>query len=147
MESINGNFNGKDLFREKLQHVLDNYKITLKTLSKVTGIDYDWLVDYVNCKSNYNDLPLIERSSLFRIIIMMSDGIPMTSHDERVKAVIDVLVDMFQIKLETLAIYAGLEIEDVESFMNDINSISYEKRYKLSTVALMLHYLFKKSIK
>ena len=62
MESINESFNGKDLFREKMQTILNDYKITLKTLSKVTQIDYLWLTDYVNGKKNGNNLSMISTS-------------------------------------------------------------------------------------
>lgn len=144
MESVNGSFNGKDLFREKLQTILNDYKITLKTLSKVTQIDYLWLTDYVNGKKNRNDLSMMDMLSLSRLIIMLSDGMELVDEDERISGVIDVLSGEFEIKIETLAIYAGLEIEDLKSFMKDTNSISYQKRYKLATTTLFLHYLFKK---
>lgn len=139
------NFNGKDLFRKKLQTIVGKYKITLKTLSKVTGIDYVWLTDYVNDKNSYNDLSVIDRSSLWDMLMMLSDGVPAVKEDNRIKAVIRVLVTQLEISHETLAIYAGIETEDVKNFMYDANSISYEKKYKLATITLFLHYLFKKS--
>ncbi|MBZ9689864.1 hypothetical protein G9F72_026715 [Clostridium estertheticum] len=66
------------------------------------------------------------------------------NEDERVKAVIDVLIAEFEINYETLAIYVGLMVEEVQSFMNDTNSISIEKKYKLAVASLSLHYLFKR---
>ena len=138
------NFNGKDLFRKKLQTIVGKYKITLKTLSKVTGIDYVWLTDYVNDKNNYNDLSVIDRSSLWDMLMMLSDGVPAVKEDNRIKAVIRVLAFQLEISYDTLAIYAGIATEDVQSFMNDPSSISYEKKYKLATITLFLHYLFKK---
>ncbi len=142
---MNENFNGKDLFREKLQTIVGDYKITLKTLSKVTGIDYPWLTDYIEGKENYNDLSTIERSSLWDMLMMLSDGVPAVKEDDRIKAVIRVLAAQLEISHETLAIYAGIKIEDVQNFMIDASSISYEKKYKLATVTLFLHYLFKKA--
>ena len=135
----------KDLFREKLQTIVGDYKITLKTLSQVTGINYVWLTDYINGKGNYNDLSVPDRSSLWDMLMMLSDGVPAVKEDNRIKAVIRVLVDKLEISHETLAIYAGIEIEDVQNFMENPDSISYEKKYKLATVALFLHYLFKKT--
>lgn len=75
---------------------------------------------------------------------MLSEGIIMINENDRVKGVIDVLIEEFEIKYETLAIYAGIQLEDVISFMNDSNSINYEKKYKLAVASLFLHYLFKK---
>jgi len=79
------------------------------------------------------------------MIFMLSEGIVMINEDDRVKGVIDVLIGEFGIKYETLAIYAGIGLEDVQSFMNNTNSISIEKKYKLAVASLFLHYLFKKS--
>ncbi len=141
---MNDNFNGKDLFREKLKTIVGEYKITLKTLSKVTGIDYLWLTDYIDGKGNYIDLSSRDRSSLWDMLMMLSDGVPAVKEDNRIKAVINVLAAQLEISHETLGIYAGIEAEDVQSFMRDASSISYEKKYKLATVTLFLHYLFKK---
>lgn len=68
----------------------------------------------------------------------------MIKENDRVKGVIDVLIDEFEIKYETLAIYSGIGLEDVKSFINESNSISYKKKYKLAVVSLFLHYLLKK---
>ena len=79
------------------------------------------------------------------MIFMLSEGIMMINEDERVKAVIDVLIGEFEISHETLAIYSGLEVGDLQSFMNDTNSVSCEKKYKLAVASLFLHYLLKNS--
>nr|WP_329603979.1 HTH domain-containing protein [Clostridium hydrogenum] len=39
----------------------------------------------------------------------------------------------------------GIKLEELQSFMKDTNSISYEKKYKLATSSLFLHYLLKKT--
>ena len=67
----------------------------------------------------------------------------MIREDERIKGVIEVLVQIFGLEYETISLYAGLEKQDVENFMKDANLIDYEKRYKLATTSMMLHYLFK----
>lgn len=79
--------------------------------------------------------------ALSNMVSMLSYG--RINEDERVKAIIDVLISEFEINNETLAIYSGLGVEDVRSFMKDTNSISIEKKYKLSVASLFLHYLFK----
>ena len=66
------------------------------------------------------------------------------NEDERVKGIIDVLINEFEINNETIAIYSGLELGDLQSFMNDTNSVSCEKKYKLAVASLFLHYLLKK---
>lgn len=80
-------------------------------------------------KNNSNTPNPLHLSSM---ILMLTDGILEVNEDNRVIAVIDVLVSEFEIKYETLAIYAKLEVEDVEKFMKDTNPISTEKKYKLA---------------
>lgn len=136
----------KDLLSENIKNLLRDYKFTIESLAKITQLDYTWLKDYVDGKNNKNDLPMIEGISLSRMSFMLLEGVKSTNDDDRVKCVIDILVDEFEIKFETLAIYAELNLEEIENFMNDTNSISYEKRYKLAVASLFLHYLFKKTL-
>ncbi|MBE0069959.1 MULTISPECIES: HTH domain-containing protein [Thermoanaerobacterium] len=132
--------------RKKLLYVIDKYKITLNTLSKVTGIDINWLSDYINGKREIDDLSDNLKGFFFTdLIFLLSDGMEIDK-DERIKGVIDVLVQIFDLKYETISLYAGLEKQDIENFMNDTNSINYEKKYKLAAACMMLHYIFKQPI-
>ncbi|WP_253199000.1 HTH domain-containing protein [Clostridium estertheticum] len=81
---------------------------------------------------------------LSNMIYMLSDGILIINEADRIKGVIDILISEFEIKYETLAIYAKLELEDVQNFMDDTNSISIEKKYKLAVAVLFFHYLFER---
>ena len=152
----------EDVIRKDIENLLENYKIELKSLSKMIGVDYVWLKDYMDGKnklydfftnvvnSGENNEASLEKSNipnplrLCNIISMLSEGVVMVNEDDRVKAVIDVLISEFEISYETLAIYSGLELVDLQSFMNDTNSVSCEKKYKLAVASLFLHYLFKK---
>lgn len=163
MESIGENLNQNDDTRQNIQNLIKNYKIELKSLSKMIGVDYVWLKDYVDGKNDLNDFyinimnfnennkEILNNSNipnpswLSNMIFMLSEGILMINENDRVKGVIDILIDEFEIKHETLAIYAGIGLEDVKSFMNDTNFLSDEKKYKLAVASLFLHYLLKKT--
>ena len=152
----------EDVIRKDIENLLENYKIELKSLSKMIGVDYVWLKDYMDGKNKLHDFftniinsgenkeesfknsNIPNPSHLSNIIFMLSEGIVMINEDDRVKGVIDVLIGEFEISYETLAIYSGLELGDLQSFMNDTNSISCEKKYKLAVASLFLHYLCKK---
>lgn len=136
----------KDIIREKLLIAIKEYKITLNTLNKVTGIDTNWLSDYINNKKEIHTLPIEKYGPLFEVTIFLSEGIKMVSEDERIKGVIDVLVEISGLKYETISLYAGLEKQDIENFMKDTTLIGYEKKYKLATASMILHYLFKNPI-
>ncbi|MBU3201654.1 hypothetical protein LL037_12185 [Clostridium estertheticum] len=141
-QSVSKNINQNDcIIRGDIQNLINNYKIELKSLSKITGLDYVWLKDFMDGENNSN---IPEPAHLSNMIYMLSDGILMINEDDRIKGVIDVLISEFEIKYETLAIYAKLELEDVQNFMDDTNSISIEKKYKLAVAVLFLHYLFKR---
>lgn len=80
--------------------------------------------------------------NLVETVMMLSYGLPMISDDDRIKGVVDVLEQIFKVSYDTIALYTGLTIEDIENFMEN-NLTSYEKKYKLATTTMMLHYLFK----
>lgn len=143
MQSI-GLVGGPDIIREKLLIAIKEYKITLDTLNKVTEIEINWLSDYTNEKKELADLPSEKYFLLSHLTIFLSEGIKMVNEDERIKGVIDVLIQIFGLKYETLSLYSGLEKQDIENFMKDTTLIDYEKKYKLATTSMMLHYLFKK---
>ena len=151
----------EDVIRKDIENLLKNYKIELKSLSKMIGVDYVWLKDYMDGKNKVYDFfsnsvnigqnneeslknsNIPNPSHLCNMIFMLSEGIIMVNEDDRVKGVIDVLISEFEISYETLAIYSGLELGDLQSFMNDSNSVSCEKKYKLAVASIFLHYLFK----
>ena len=58
--------------------------------------------------------------------------------DERVKAIIEHLNTRFQISNETLALYSHIQEKELNDFINDSNTLSYEKRYRLAAVVLFL---------
>jgi len=154
---VSTNFNQtEDVIRKDIENLLENYKIELKSLSKMIGVDYVWLKDYMDgknklydffCENNEKSLKnsnIPNPSHLCNMIFMLSEGIVMVNGDDRVKGVIDGLICEFEISYETLAIYSGLELRDLQNFMDDTNSIPCEKKYKLAVANLFLHYLLKK---
>ena len=134
----------KDDTRERLQHLIEYHKISLESLSKILEVDCSWLANYLDGKAHWCELPALHSSSFINTILMLSDGILGVGADIRIKHVIEGLGFDFGITQETIATYAGIGLEELQGFMADANSISYEKRYKLATAVLFLHYLLKK---
>ncbi|NLI92221.1 MAG: hypothetical protein GX434_08470 [Peptococcaceae bacterium] len=143
--SLNKKDAPKDSIRERLLLAINDYKITLDTISKVTRINIDWLSDYINRKKEKHDLSIQELGYLWEISVFLSEGMKIVSEDERIKGVIDILVQLFGLGYETISLYSGLEEQDIENFMKNTDSIDYEKKYKLAIATMMLHYLFKNS--
>lgn len=131
--------------KEMLIYVIKNFKFKVASISKLTGIEVDKLEKLINGKVELLELslPIEQFSTLTRIVSMLSDGIPSVDDDSRVKSIIEHLICNLEINLETIAIYSEVNIDDLKSFMKDTNSISYEKKYKLATKSLFMHFLFK----
>ncbi|WP_455797306.1 HTH domain-containing protein [Clostridium butyricum] len=45
----------EDVIRKDIENLLKNYKIELKSLSKMIGVDYVWLKDYMDGKNKLYD--------------------------------------------------------------------------------------------
>ncbi len=159
MELINGDSNPIDKTRESIKKLIEDYKFELEALSRMINVDYNWLKDYMDGKRNLhefyanaidsikNNKELVwnpkcpEPSSLSNKIYILSEGICSINEDGRVKGIIDVLIIDVGISYDTLAMYAGIGLDDVQNFMKDTNSITYEKKYKLAVASLSLHFL------
>ena len=53
---VSTNFNQtEDVIRKDIENLLEKYKIELKSLSKMIGVDYVWLKDYMDGKNKLYD--------------------------------------------------------------------------------------------
>lgn len=130
---------------ELLVSLTRNFKVTLSCLSKITNLDVELLEKIMNKKIDLADsgLSVKQLSNLVSTISMLEDVVPGIDDNIRLQSVIEHLIQEFEIGLETISIYTKVSVEDLESFMKDYNSISYEKRYQLSVKVFFLHFLFK----
>ena len=129
--------------RERLMTVVQKYKITYDTLQKVTGIDASWLMEYTEKNRELYSLSHETMGRLTETVGLLVDGMQLVNEDERIKGVIDVLIQIFGITQETLSLYTGIEKQEIRIFMENPTSLDYEKKYKLATVSMFLHYIFK----
>jgi hypothetical protein len=141
------NENSRDGLVDAIHRMEKDYKLSLKTLSKITKISLLLLESYTSGKIGYQEFQhSISRDDfdyLGDIVGMFAFKSGITE-DERVKGIIEALTDFFDLSLETIAIYADLKFEDIQNFMKDQQSLSFEKKYKLSTAVIFLHFMFKR---
>ncbi|WP_243299980.1 HTH domain-containing protein [Bacillus litorisediminis] len=131
--------------RETLNDIINNFKISPESLSKITGVEKDLILDFANGKNDdlwYNN-PASARIDIFNLIMLLSRQSQSIEDNERVMAVIQTLNHLFGISFETIALYANLNTEDVERFIHEPGSISIDKRFKLAVSSLFLHYICK----
>ena len=129
--------------RERLMTAVREYRITYDTLQKVTGIDASWLMEYTEKNRELYSLSHETLGRLTEIMGLLVDGMQLVNEDERIKGIIDVLIQIFGITQETLSLYTGIEEQEIRIFMENPTSLDYEKKYKLATVIMFLHYIFK----
>jgi hypothetical protein len=124
---------------------LNKYNIAIESLSKMARVDLDWIKDYLDGKKEiFEENQLNENYlKLEYISTFLSGAISLISPDDRVKGIIGYLMEEYNISYDTISLYADLGKEDIEDFMKNVSSISYEKKYRLATTSLFLHFLFK----
>lgn len=140
---LGGNSKGNDMIRERLSVVVNEYKISLDTVHKATGVDLEWLSNYISEKTTLDTLPMDKYGRLFDVIAVLSDGVKLVDDDERIKGIIDVLVQLFGVTFAALSAITGLEQQEIEQFTQNPSTLDYEKKYNLATKSLFLHYVFK----
>ena len=68
---------------------------------------------------------------LFRISDCLIDGMKV-SEDERVKGVIDVLMQVYGMDIKMISCYTHIKEQEILDFMNDLNQMTYEEKYRLA---------------
>ncbi|WP_052343782.1 HTH domain-containing protein [Bacillus massiliigorillae] len=124
--------------REDLKKILEKYKVSPKTFGLISGIKEEEVLGYAYKNSTLSNLPFEKELEIGTFIGLLSDGMELVTADERVKAIIEHLNTSFQISNETLALYSHIEKKELNDFLNDSNTLSYEKRYRLAAVVLFL---------
>ncbi|AGX41571.1 hypothetical protein FHU23_000759 [Clostridium saccharobutylicum] len=143
-ETIKNNISENEPTRNNLLKAVTNFKLSTKALQKITGLDPEWLNSYLNKRASVHDLSYQSMAELSNLSFMLSDAITFVDNDDRIKGIIDILKEEFYISYETIALYAKIDVIDVEKFIEDTKSIGFEKKYKIATISSLLLYLSKK---
>ena len=132
-----------DIIRDRLLVAMKDYHISVDSFSQITGLDIQWLSDYLHAQREISELSSEKQELLFELAIFLSGEVKVITEDERIRGVIDVLKQVFGIQYESIASYAGLKESDTTTFMLDSSLLNDEKKYRLATTSLFLHDLFK----
>jgi hypothetical protein len=127
-----------------LRIILEDYKITPQTFALISGLDEEQVVDYVNHKTDLSFLPTEKLFDITDMVAILSLGMRDVTPDERVSVILKHLNVTYHISFETLAKYANIEEKELNQFIIDHDSLSYEKRYRLAVVVLFLHFVISK---
>ncbi|GAB6928889.1 hypothetical protein JCM10914A_28720 [Paenibacillus sp. JCM 10914] len=129
--------NDEDEFGRMFEIVTNKYHISTQSLGLITGIDEE----LINKQEYGHDL-----TTLKQLLVMLSTGMEQVGEDERVRGILEVLNQVFNITCQTIALYSKVDENDVEQMLNgNYDQISFENRYRIATTSIFLHYLFNKT--
>lgn len=121
-----------------LKRINDHYKISMSSLSKISSFPEDIILKYAN---DDDDLSHEIKSELTQYMLLFTESMESCEEDERVQRLISGMMQEFDISVESIGMYAKISSEEVENFLEDANSLSVEKRYRLGVTVLFLHFI------
>lgn len=123
-----------------VDNVINNYKVSIETLSKGSGIEENDINDFVN-KGMFLDVELKNRGKFYNLISLL-DGINCIDEDTRIILIAEHLIEDYGISVETLSLYSKVNIHKINNFINNKIPFEFEEMYKFSVVVLFLHFIF-----
>ena len=128
--------------RQLLQNALDTYKLSLESLERLTGIDRAHLEMYASGDSDLEHVDAGQRSAALDLIAFLGMGIntPQIPPEDRLRAIMQGLIEQFGLTAETLALQSGVEPSDAQRFLSG-RRVAAEKRFKLAAGVLFLYFL------
>lgn len=123
---------------EFMDKLFNHYKLSPKSLSKISGITERNILNYEN---DVVDLTLENELKLNTLIVLLTQSVDAHSEDERVQLLILDLMQEFDLSLETIGIYAKLPTNEIEDFLENCESLAMDKRYRLGITVLFLHFI------
>ena len=131
----------EDVLRERINSLIDNELLSVEMLQEATGIEKDSLEKFLfenGVKLSSDDMKDSQRRlRLFGISDCLIEGMKVPE-DERVKGIIDVLVQVCGMSLKMISSYADIEEQEISDFLSGSNQMSYEKKYRLAVKTFSL---------
>lgn len=125
----------EDILIERINYLIENELLSVNVLQEATGIEKDRLESFLTKKNSKLSDDSMEHSQrklrLFRISDCLIDGMKV-SEDERVKGVIDVLMQVYGMDIKMISCYTHIKEQEILDFMNDLNQMTYEEKYRLA---------------
>lgn len=123
-----------DIVKKNISIVLNKHNIIIESLSKMSRVDLDWIKDYLDWKKEIFEEEQLNENylKLEYISTFLSGAISLISPDDRIKGIIEYLIEEYNINYTTFSLYSNLKKEDIKNFIiKDTNSLSYEKNINL----------------
>lgn len=124
---------------EKIIDVLtDDYGIDIQVLANSIGIESDMLEHFEKRKDS---IPPEKMQQLIGLLGSLS-RLPTIDPDDRTRSVLNVLVNVHHIPMDSIACFSKVTYEELIRFIYN-DKVSVETKYKIASAATMLHFLFR----
>lgn len=143
MEKINQipNQMPNQIIQRELSDLIKNKKLTFDVLSKLTKVNSKWFADFADGKM-VDSLPEGTVHYINDLISILSLGSEIDV-DTRLKSILEVFEQIYEMDMEILANCIGIEKEILLKFMQDSKCVSAEQKYELAVKVMFLYYIFK----
>lgn len=115
--------------KSNLTNIINKFHINSYQLSNILKVSESQILDIIDNKSS--DLSNNDIISIESKIYFLENGFSDTEPIEHIKALAEMILDMYEISVSTLSLYLGISEEDLNKFLNN-ESIDMNTLYKLS---------------
>lgn len=140
---INSSHSDGEPFSKLLEKVMATHKLSTQTLSKMSNCSEDIILGLLNETLDITNYSQSVISEFQQFIVLLFVGFDSIGSNERVRGVIDHFIQELNFSADSLALFSKLETQDVHHFLENPETLSFEKRYNLATTTLFLHYVYK----
>ncbi len=120
-----------------LQVLLEDYGLKTKTLAKLLGVESSALEQFYG---NTTTIPH-EKEGFFMGLLLTLDYVLKITPDDRTKSIVQTLIQRHGMNTQTLAHLSQVTQEELEGFLHNPLSISWETKYKIASISMCLHVL------
>lgn len=127
--------------QQELSDLIKDKKLTYDVLSNLTKVNSQWFADFIDGKK-VASLPEETIHFINELVTILSLGLDIDI-DTRLKSIIEVFEQIYEMDIAVLANCIGIEKEIVLSFMKNSKCVSAEQKYELAVKVMFLYYIFK----
>ena len=124
-----------------LMSLIENGKISRETICIAAKISEETLADYL--LENRSRLNSEDVLYLDKLAMLVGQGLPLVTEDERVKAILESLIYEYGFTSEQLSRLLNIELELLEAILNS-EEVDLDKRYQLAVKEAYLFYALKR---
>lgn len=129
------------IIQQDLSDLIKDKKLTYDVLSNLTKVNSQWFADFIDGKE-VDSLPEETVHYINDLISILSLGSDIDI-DTRLKSILEVFEQIYEMDKTVLANCIGIEKEIVINYMQDSKCVSVEKKYELAVKVMFLYYIFK----